>query len=75
MSLLIPSDSFEYLCYGSTASINILFPKVWGSTLYVKSRSPSCKNYSILFKICHVSIIVTKRSKVLSDIVTVDITM
>ena len=31
MSQSALSDSFEYLCYGSTASINI-FTQVWGLT-------------------------------------------
>ena len=35
MSWLALSDSFEYLCYGSTAIINIFSLTVWGSTLDV----------------------------------------
>ena len=31
------SDSFEYLCYGSTATINIFTPTVRGSTLVCES--------------------------------------
>ena len=35
MSLLALSDSFEYLCYGSAAIINIFTLTVRGSTLVV----------------------------------------
>ena len=38
MSWLALSDSFEYLCYGSTAIRNIFSFKVRGSTLDVNPR-------------------------------------
>ena len=38
MSRLPPSDSFEYLCYGSTANINIFTLTVRGWTLDVYRR-------------------------------------
>ena len=40
MSSLAFSDSFEYLCYGSTAVINILILTVRGSTLDVSIVAP-----------------------------------
>ena len=36
MPSLALSDSFEYLCYGSTATRNIVILTVWGSTLDVR---------------------------------------
>ena len=36
MSSLALTDSFEYLCYGLIAIINIFTLTVWGSTLVVR---------------------------------------
>ena len=36
MSYLALSASFEHLCYGSTAFINIVILTVWGPPLYVR---------------------------------------
>ena len=59
MSVLALSDSFEYLCYGSTASINIFTLSVRGSTW--TSESDVCRRQILTCKVdpCAVRVNVT----------------
>ena len=51
MSKLVPSASFEYLCYGSTHIVNILIHSVRGPDRLLTSESDIYSRQILMYKV------------------------